>query len=186
MRTITTILIVILSIGVLFYIAKESISVNVVPTLQEYISSTTSPVAENIPTATSTIVIDSSISSTTKNISFLTPIKASKGTIYATVAKNPTTREKGLSGVASLDEEEGMLFIFPTVMEQEFWMKDMNFPIDIVWINSDRKIVGVSSNISPETYPNRFSSPSKIQFVLEVNAGFAEKFGLATGTRVIF
>ncbi len=186
MRTITTIIIIFVGIATLFYIAKESISISAVPTLQQYIASSTP--TKILPTISkkqqSPQIVEKN--STTSISLTLTPVKASKGTIYSVVAKNPTTREKGLSGYESLDDDKGMLFIFPTTLIAEFWMKDMNFPIDIVWINSDKKIVGVSSDVSPESYPKTFSSPSKVQFVLEVNSGFAEKFGLATGTRVVF
>ena len=116
----------------------------------------------------------------------LTKVTTSKGVIYATVAKNPTTREQGLGGYTSLGADKGMLFIFPKSGQQNFWMKDMNFPIDIVWINSGMKIIGVESDVSPNSYPKVYSSPVSTQFVIEVNAGFAEKLGLIVGTRVIF
>lgn len=108
------------------------------------------------------------------------------GKIRVLIAKNPTTRQEGLSGYKSLDADQGMLFIFPTPVDVGFWMKDMNFPIDIVWMNKDRKIIGITKNVSPETYPKTFPSPNKVQFVLELNAGGAEKFGLVKGGYLSF
>gem|GEM_PF-771127 len=208
MRTITTIGVIIIGISILFYVAQESMSVHAVPTLQEYIASATassSLTASNkenqasVAWLASSTIIDAllaptskkiiptaSTTPTVKNNSSLTPVKTSKGTLYVAVAKTPETRTQGLSGYTSLGVDKGMLFIFPTVGEPDFWMKDMNFPLDIVWINSGRKIIGVSSNISPKTYPKTFTPPGKIQFVLEVNAGIAEKFGMAVGTTVVF
>lgn len=74
-----------------------------------------------------------------------------------------------------------MLFIFPKPTTVSFWMENMHFPIDIVWMNSDRKILGITRDVSPDTFPKSFPSPGKIQFVLELNAGGAEKFGLKKG-----
>ena len=116
----------------------------------------------------------------------LKPIRTSKGVIYVSVARTPATRAIGLSGRASMKADEGMLFIFPKPDIYDFWMKDMNFPIDIVWMDADRKIIGVTRDISPETYPKSFISPGKVQFVLEVNANSAEKLGLVEGTHVSF
>ncbi len=208
MRIITTISVIIIGIGILFYVAQESMSVHAVPTLQEYIASTTASSSltagnkENqasVAWLASSTIIDALLAPTSpeknssstkiilpKNNSSLTPLKTSKGTLYVAVAKTPETRTQGLSGYTSLGADKGMLFIFPTPGEPDFWMKDMNFPLDMVWINSSRKIIGVSSNISPKTYPETFAPPGKIQFVLEVNAGIAEKFGMAVGTTVVF
>jgi uncharacterized membrane protein (UPF0127 family) len=116
----------------------------------------------------------------------LTKFRAPFGVIYTHVARSPSTRERGLSGTPSLDSDEGMLFIFPQPGVYAFWMKDMNFGIDIIWIDSDRRVIGVTHNISPETYPETFGPTEKVQFVLEVPAGSAEKFGLKEGSTVSF
>lgn len=125
--------------------------------------------------------ISKSESLTKKSTLPLGYLEAPGGKIRVLIAKNPTTRQEGLSGYKSLDVDQGMLFIFPTPADVGFWMKDMNFPIDIVWMDKDRKILGINANVGPETYPKTFPSPNKVQFVLELNAGAAEKFGLVKG-----
>ncbi|MBP6858226.1 MAG: DUF192 domain-containing protein [Candidatus Pacebacteria bacterium] len=116
----------------------------------------------------------------------LTKFRAPQGIIYSHVARTPSTRERGLSGTLSLDSDEGMLFIFPQPGVYAFWMKDMNFAIDIVWIDSDRRVIGVTRNVLPETYPETFGPTGKVQFVLEAPSGSAEKFGLKEGSIVSF
>jgi uncharacterized membrane protein (UPF0127 family) len=96
---------------------------------------------------------------------------------------------KGLSFKESLAENEAMLFVFGNEAEHTFWMKDMKFPIDIIWIDSDKTIVHIEHNLQPcssgilcPTYkPNDGSL-----YVLETFGGFAEKYGIEKGTRVMF
>jgi uncharacterized membrane protein (UPF0127 family) len=106
--------------------------------------------------------------------------------IEVEIASTSEAREHGLSDRTSLAQDHGMLFIFPTSGSYAFWMKDMHFPLDIVWIDADKKVVGISSDISPSTYPNIFSPPSDILYVLELNAGQAQRYGLAVGKRIAF
>ncbi|WP_425354760.1 DUF192 domain-containing protein, partial [Listeria monocytogenes] len=75
----------------------------------------------------------------------------------------------GLSGRSSLGINSGMFFIFDYEHLPRFWMKDMQFPIDIVWINKDMKIIGVEKNLNQNTYPNTYSPKEKIKYVLEIN-----------------
>ena len=88
---------------------------------------------------------------------------------------------KGLSLRKSLDESEGMLFIFEKPGVHGFWMKEMLFPIDILWFDSDQKLIGVSENTQPESYPEVFYPPSEIRYVLELPAGTFSKLNLSIG-----
>lgn len=97
------------------------------------------------------------------------------------------TREKyiqGLSGRDSLDENKGMLFLFDKPDTYGFWMKDMKFPIDIIWISGD-KVIYVLSEVRPDSYPNLFKPPIPADKVLEINAGLSKKFGIIEGTPFI-
>ncbi len=85
-----------------------------------------------------------------------------------------------------MPREFGMLFIFPELGRQSFWMKDMLFPIDIIWVDADKKVVGIASDVLPETYPETFAPPSEIKYVLELNSGGAASYGIATGTQLVF
>lgn len=77
-------------------------------------------------------------------------------------------REKGLSLLSGLKINEGMLFIFQKIETPSFWMKEMLFPLHIIWIDENMKIIGVENNILPESYPKTFSPTVPIKYVLEV------------------
>lgn len=100
------------------------------------------------------------------------------------VADTDQQREQGLSGHAPLSDREGMLFFFDTPGRPAFWMKDMLFSLDIIWISSDWRVVDISPNLSPDTYPASFAPKADIKYVLEVPAGFAQRHGIAIGQRV--
>ena len=101
-------------------------------------------------------------------------------------ADTEQTREHGLSDRESLSVDTGMLFIFPTATIQGFWMKDMHFPLDIIWIDKNKKVIGIAANATPESYPEVFMSPDLIQYVLEINAGKSTDFGITTGAQLVF
>lgn len=93
---------------------------------------------------------------------------------------------KGLGGRKSLPKDEGLLFVFVSQGKQCFWMKDMQFPIDMIWINSDKKIVYVEKNVSPNTFPQIFCPEANGQYVLETNAGIADKLKLVPNQYLLF
>lgn len=98
-----------------------------------------------------------------------------------TVADRQETREQGLSGKTSLGENEGMLFVFETPDLHVFWMKDMKFAIDIIWLDEKYKIVHIEKAVSPETFPSVFGPTEKSKYVLETNAYFVDKNSLKVG-----
>jgi len=109
-------------------------------------------------------------------------------TFNAEIADTLSLRMKGLSGRRRLADNAGMLFIFPTVSEQSFWMKDMNFPIDIIWI-LEGKVIGIEKDVATEPGKSVFAlksypSPGPIDQVLEINAGLAERYGIKAGDAV--
>lgn len=93
----------------------------------------------------------------------------------------------GLSNRESLDKENGMLFIFPNKQERTFVMRNMRFPLDIIWIE-EAKVLSCSENLPPEgsEYKEKYSSKLPVNYVLEVNAGFCEENGVKVGDRVDF
>ena len=92
--------------------------------------------------------------------------------VFVEIADTSSLREKGLSGHKKLSADQGMLFVFQESQQYGFWMKDMLFPIDIIWFDSNRKIVDVWENATPESYPKIFTPRALSLFVLEVPAGF--------------
>ena len=107
--------------------------------------------------------------------------------VTASLSTTPDSQSKGLSIKDSLNEKEGMLFIFESPQKYSFWMKDMKFPIDIIWINSTGKIVHIEKNLSPcyLLLPCPSYAPNNDSlYVLEVVSNFTNKFGVSVGDSV--
>jgi uncharacterized protein len=100
------------------------------------------------------------------------------------VADSDEERSLGLSRRESLLEGNGLLFIFEIPGSYGFWMKEMRFPIDIVWINEEWEVVGVERKVAPSTFPETFYPPSPVKYVLELNSGEADKKGIDAGSKV--
>ena len=106
------------------------------------------------------------------------------------ISDTTAKRTLGLSGRESLGIGEGMYFLFSSPHSLSFWMKDMNFSIDIIWING-KEIIGIVEGAVPE--PNKslfqltsYRSPSPADTVLEVNAGVVASTGMQVGDTVRF
>lgn len=115
------------------------------------------------------------------NTNFLTPIKIGKTMLLVDIADTKKSRELGLSGSKELEYSEGLLFVFDKPQIGSFWMKDMNYPIDIIWINEQKQVIGVEKNVNPDTFPKTFKSNSEILYVLETKAGFFENKKIQIG-----
>ncbi|KHO46673.1 MAG: hypothetical protein QS98_C0002G0121 [archaeon GW2011_AR3] len=100
-------------------------------------------------------------------------------------ATTPVDRERGLMNRESLDEQAGMLFIFEREGIYGFWMKNTLIPLDIIWINKDGKVVHIAPNAQPcSGEPCTLNEPTApAKYVLEINAGLAEKLGIKTGSQ---
>lgn len=101
------------------------------------------------------------------------------------VVKTRSERSRGLMHREHLDEDAGMIFLFREPEHQTFWMRNTLIPLDMIFIGSDRRVVGVYENAQPRTDRTR-SVEGDSQYVLEVNAGFARRWGIGPGSRVEF
>jgi uncharacterized protein len=109
--------------------------------------------------------------------------------LVADIAATSDQISKGLSVKDTLSENEAMLFVFSTAGEHSFWMKNMKFPIDIIWISEFHEVVHIEHSLKPcipdepcPTYkPDRDSL-----YVLETVAGFAQKYNVTENTYVDF
>ncbi|MEI6316247.1 MAG: DUF192 domain-containing protein [bacterium] len=119
-------------------------------------------------------------------ISFTHSLLIGRQEITVAFAMTPFEQQQGLSGTKNLSVDHGMLFIFEKPIIPSFWMKDMNYPLDIIWIDSNKKIIGVSENLDPKTYPQTFAPASNILYVLEVPAGFYRTNYLKMGDTISF
>ena len=116
-------------------------------------------------------------------------VRFASTTVSISLVSTPGELEQGLSGRESLGEFEGMLFVFETPDFYEFWMKDMKFPIDIMWIHEDGesiRVVDIAEDVKPESFPVLLKPKEESLYVLEVNAGFARAHNIHIGDSVIF
>lgn len=88
----------------------------------------------------------------------------------AIVVDDKASKEKGLSGRGDIADDQAMLFVFDESSQQCFWMKDMRFPLDIVWVSATNRIVHIERDVSPSTYPNTFCPKVAAKYVVETNA----------------
>jgi len=101
------------------------------------------------------------------------------------LARTPGQREFGLMYRAHLDEDAGMLFIFPTVDQLKFWMKHTEIPLDMIFADPAGMIVGIVANATP--YSEKPVGPdTPALYVLEVNGGFCLRHGVRAGDKLNF
>lgn len=101
------------------------------------------------------------------------------------LARTPAERSRGLMHRKHLDRDAGMLFLFDAPQQLTFWMRNTYVPLDMIFIESSLRILGIVENAEPLTETSRFV-PGQSQYVLEVNAGFSREHGLGPGTAVRF
>ncbi|MBX4189256.1 DUF192 domain-containing protein [Candidatus Parcubacteria bacterium] len=103
--------------------------------------------------------------------------------LHLEVADTEVLRSQGLSGRKGLPSNTGMLFIFETPGKYGFWMKDMKFALDMVWISPEKKIVAIDRDVRPESYPQALYPPQDVSYVVEVPAGFSKVHGINVGEK---
>lgn len=104
--------------------------------------------------------------------------------IRVDIADTESARKQGLSGRAGLEEARGMLFVFDEPGYHGMWMKDMQFPIDVVWVSEDLRVVEVVHRLDPDTYPQIFEPPQPAKYMIETKVNFTETFGIQVGDSV--
>lgn len=124
-------------------------------------------------------VIISGIQNATDNVR---PLIAPSGAINVEIVDTPQSRQLGLSGRESLDENQGMVFVFDNIDTRNcFWMKDMQFAIDMIWLDEEKRVVSIADNVAPETFPQSFCPQEPAKYGLEVGAGRSVELGIYTG-----
>ncbi len=97
------------------------------------------------------------------------------------IAQDKQSQSVGLSKYEYISEDFGMQFNFTQPSPSCIWMKDMNFAIDIVWLDEQKQIVKIESEVKPDSYPNTFCSETPSTFVIELSSGVATRAGLELG-----
>lgn len=111
-------------------------------------------------------------------------LKLGDKTIKAVVAKTESEKSQGLSGKEKITDGDGMFFPFEKEGQYYFWMQNMNFPIDIIWLDKNYTIVDLTRNLKPDSYPNSVTSQKPAQFILEINTGLIDKYQLKKGDKI--
>ncbi|MCX7545647.1 DUF192 domain-containing protein [Marinicella gelatinilytica] len=106
-----------------------------------------------------------------------------------TVADDDNSRAMGLMYRESMPEDVGMLFIFPDSQPRAFWMKNTLIPLDILYFNQHKKLVSIQADVPPcrstttrcPNYPSKYAA----QYVLEINAGLANRYDFKLGDELL-
>jgi uncharacterized protein len=106
-------------------------------------------------------------------------------TIDIEIADNAYEREKGLMYRHALPDNAGMLFIFEQSGPLSFWMRNTYIPLDIIFADKNRQIVTIQKNTNPLSYA-QIPSKRNAKYVVEVNSGFCNKYGIAVGDYISF
>lgn len=101
------------------------------------------------------------------------------------IADDDRERIQGLSGRVSIPNNHGMLFIFDDNSYHGIWMKDMNFALDVIWLNQYSEVIYIEKNLSPETFPEVFGGDVKSRYVLELPSGFVNRNSIKIGDRFV-
>src|SRR6056297_556479 len=105
--------------------------------------------------------------------------------IRVMIADNMLLRKNGLSNMENLTKDRGMLFVFKSPAKYSFWMKDMKFPIDIIWIDKNKKVIGFNKSVDKD-FNKSLKPQSAVKYVLEVNSGFVEENNLNINDKLVF
>ena len=104
------------------------------------------------------------------------------------VAETETEQAQGLMNRSDLNENAGMLFSYQDEAERTIWMKNMQFPIDIVWLDKNYQVVYLKKNVQPctKSFCPLYKANQLAHYVLELPAGTAEKINLKIGDSLDF
>ena len=100
------------------------------------------------------------------------------------IADDDYQRETGLMYRQSMDEDQGMLFIFENEQPRGFYMKNTHIPLDLIFLDSKNKIVSITKDAQPESLET-IPSNAPAQYVLEINGGLSDQWNLAVGDSLI-
>lgn len=113
----------------------------------------------------------------------LTELSLASTTVNVELARTTAERDRGLSGRLTLAPDHGMLFLFDHPDTYGFWMPEMQFPIDIIWLDANWRIVDIAHSVAPESYPHVFMPKAPATFVLEVASGLSKQSGWHEGNQ---
>jgi uncharacterized membrane protein (UPF0127 family) len=111
-------------------------------------------------------------------------MEISSTSVKVSIARTATERIQGLSNTPYLPESVVKFFIFDGTGFHSIWMKDMKYSIDIIWVDKKKTIVHIEKNVSPDSYPESFTTEVPSLYVIETAAGFVDKNEIKLGDTV--
>lgn len=116
-----------------------------------------------------------------------TEVRLGKGVYHLWIADSNAERVRGLSGVERLQPHGGLLMDFQANNTWGIWMKDMNIPLDIIWLTKDKEVVYIEENVSPDLKTSKVFMPTRpTWYVIELPAGTVKKDGIERGMTASF
>lgn len=131
---------------------------------------------------------DAEVSSAAHNAA-TTRVRIGNSSLDVEIADTDAERAQGLSGRTELAENAGMLFVFDAPGFYNFWMPNMHFSIDIIWVSENRRIIGVAENappLDPRGTIIHYTPPAPIAYALETPAGFSAQHNIIAGQQIDF
>ena len=114
-----------------------------------------------------------------------TTLQTPNGNINLEIVDTPELRQLGLSGRSSISDADGMLFVFENSSTNNcFWMKDMLFSIDMVWLDENKSVINVTPDIAPDSYPESFCPTGPARYGLELSQGNANRLDIVDGSEL--
>jgi uncharacterized protein len=118
-------------------------------------------------------------------VAIVAPDGAPRATVRVEIADTSERRDLGLMYRTQLDQDAGMVFLFPAQVKQNFWMKNTPIGLDMIFADTAGKIVGIVANAQPYSQ-DYLSVDAASQYVVEVNAGFCARHGIVAGDQIRF
>jgi uncharacterized membrane protein (UPF0127 family) len=108
--------------------------------------------------------------------------------VLADIASTEEQQTRGLAIKDHLNENEAMIFVFSVAGNHAFWMKDMKFPIDIIWMDANKTVVHIEHSLNPCTPISCpiYQPDVNSLYVIETVSGFANKYHIVEGTKIEF
>ncbi len=116
-----------------------------------------------------------------------TEVRINSAVYNLRLADSEAELEKGLSGVGALDSDGGLLMQFTVDNRWGIWMKDMKIPLDIIWLDSAKRVVYIEENVSPQLGTSKIMEPAvPTRYVLELSEGSVKNAGIQVGQQAEF
>lgn len=110
-----------------------------------------------------------------------TTLHLGDGVFRAMVADTDAARQKGLADTDALAINEAMLLVFDRDAQWSIWMRDVEYPIDVVWLDSQKHVVYIVKNMPPHSYPTSFTPDKPARYVVELAAGSVDAKSISIG-----